>query len=233
MGAVKADRQAQHHVEHAGRAVGRMHLAQHCGGVVRGPVDGPIGLSHRRPGATPRRRLQRCRGLGLCARCQARQGQPQHRHGGLGDFVPVQAALGGLAHRKAHAGPHLAAVEIAVGLDGRHAPLGFAIQDGPVQRRGPAVARDAGVDNDAAVVLPHRVGDAALEEGSDDELGPPKGHGFFGDVVVDVELDRDLMSVLRQLAVEALRQAVEGVREEQDAHGRSRAFSRSAAAVRR
>ena len=66
------------------------------------------------------------------------------------------------------------------------------------------------------MVAPHRLGDGALEERRDDEVGAIELDRLRRDRIVDVELDGYLMPAPRQLDIQALRQAVEAVGEEQD-----------------
>ena len=72
--------------------------------------------------------------------------------------------------------------------------------------------------DETQVPLPDRFRDRALQERREHEIGPPQLDGLAGHAIVNVELDRELVAVLRELDVQALRQAVERVHEQQDAH---------------
>src|SRR4029453_1083408 len=64
---------------------------------------------------------------------------------GRRDFVPVQAALARVAQAAAAGRPDPARIRLLRGLHHRDAPLRLAIEDGPVERMGAAVADDAGM----------------------------------------------------------------------------------------
>ena len=218
VGAEEAASDAQHLVAHARHAVGGADLPQHGGRGVARPVDRAVGLLHRRPQPSAHagtRVVQRPRPL---AAPDAVDRFAHRRQGRLGDLVAVQAAFRGVAHGEGPRRPDVARVHLAVRLEHGDAPLALALLHRPVERRGAAVALDAGVHDEAAMPPPHRLGDRALEEGRDDELGRPERDRLLGDAVVDVELERELVAVARELRPEPLRQAVERVAEEQDAH---------------
>ena len=219
-------------IEHARKAIGRRDLAQHRGRVVALPVDAALGLGHQwQPPARPV-----CghgalgRGLPL-ARHKALQ-RPLHRnHGGLRDFAPVHAGLGGPgAHGKRLPGPDLARVVVVHGLQHGHAPVRVAAHEHPVQRAGALVARHAGVHHQAHGARPDRLRNAPLEEGRQHQVRSEQRHGLLGHGVGNVQLHRHLVPLRAQQAEEPLAQAVETVGKQQDAHGR---FSRCAATARR
>ena len=136
----------------------------------------------------------------------------------LGDLVAVEAALARRPHREAGLGPHIARVHLGVGLQYCHAPLAFAPQDRPVERRRPAVALDARMHHEAEMVTPHGFRDGAPEIGRDDHVRLVEPRRLDRHGVVDVELDRDLVPALGELGVETLGEAVEAVGEKKDAH---------------
>ncbi len=78
------------------------------------------------------------------------------------------------------------------------------------------------MDDDAAVRTPHRLGNRALQKRRDDKIGPPGRDGLLGDPIVDIELDRHRMARVDELDVEPLRETVERMRQQQDAHGSER-----------
>lgn len=223
--------EAEHHVGDAGHAVGRADLAQHGRGVVGVPGDRAVRLLHERPRAAAclRESAQRRR---LLAAPDLRERGEQRTHGGGRDLAAIQAALGGVAHRERHARPHVARVELAVGLEHGDAPLALAVHHRPVERRGAAIADDARVYDEAAHTPPHGLRNAALEERRDDEIGLPQRDRFLRHAVGDVELDGDVVPRGNELAVTALREAVEGMAEQEDLHVGA-AISRSSAAARR
>jgi hypothetical protein len=90
---------------------------------------------------------------------------------GAADLVAVEAALAGGAHGERARGPDVAAVELVVGLEHGHAPLGRLQLDRPVQRRRAAVAHRARVDDEAAMPRPDALGDDRLEHRAHDQLG--------------------------------------------------------------
>ena len=210
----------QHVVQHAGRAVGGADLAQHGRRVVADPVDRPPRLPQQRALPAADRRIGIIERLRRLTATDALQRGPDRRDGRFGDFVAINAALRRGAHREADLGPHVAGVHLAVGLQRGHAPLGLAVHDRPVERRGSSIPPDPRVDHDAALPFPHRIGNPSLEERRDDELRPPQRDRLFGDAIVHVELDRDVVPGGRQIDVQPLGEAVERVREEEDAHGR-------------
>ena len=229
MGVVAMHAQTKHFVGDARRAVGGAELAQDEVGRVASPVDRAFGLAHQRSqraariGQVPRR-------SGLLIALDAREGSVHRCHRGLGDFVAVEAALAGFAHVELEARPDVARVHLGIRLQDRHAPAGRVLLHGPVERRGAAVADDARMHDEATHRAPHRLGDGALQERSDDHVGRPAPHGVVRHSVVDVEFERDLVPPVCEIDPESLSQAVEGMRQQQDAH--RRAVSRCAAAVR-
>ena len=182
------------------------------------PVERTIGLRHQRActaAHTGFARLQAARHLTA--------GDPLERHQdsvhrGLGDFVPIQARLAAGAHREGLRRPYRAGIHLSFGLQHGHAPLALALDDRPVQRRGAAVANDAGVHDQAAHLPPHRLGDRTLQERRDHDIGPPQRDRLLRDSVGDVELDRDLVVARRELDVQPLRQAVIAAGQQQDPH---------------
>ena len=135
------------------------------------PVDRAVGLPHQRPqrgrgrlGARHRVRPRACR--------QPREASSVDRgaHRRLGDFVAVEAALGCVAHRKVDRRPDSPASISPFASQRGDAPCRLAVHDRPVERRRPAVAANARMDDDAAVLPPDRFGNCALEERRDDEL---------------------------------------------------------------
>jgi hypothetical protein len=93
-------------------------------------------------------------------------------------------------------------------------------QDGAVEGRGAAVADDARMHHETEVPPPDILRDRPAQIGREDQVGPEQVHRLARDLVVDVELHRRFVPRLGQFHVQALGQAVEGVGEQQDAHGR-------------
>ena len=118
--------------------------------------------------------------------------------------------------REGARGPDIAGVDVAVGLEHRHAPLAHAELDRPVQRRRSAVAPRAGVHDQAAMLRPDRLRDHLLEHRAHDQLRP---------VLADRRLhrggrvdhrDRHLVAELGQRDPGALAEAVVRRHQEQD-----------------
>jgi len=137
---------------------------------------------------------------------------------GFRDFDAVQAGLLRRAHGKGLARPDRAGVHLGFGLQHGDAPFAFAVLDRPVERRRAAVADDAGMHDQAGVPAPDRFWNRAAQIGRDDQIGAEERDGLLGDRVGDVEFDADPVAACRQFAEQALRQAVEGVGQKQDAH---------------
>ena len=224
-------RHAKQRVQHAGAAVGGAQLAQHGGGVVARPVDGAVALAHQGLPAAARVGLRRGRRRGA-VRLEVRHGAQHGARRGRGHLLAVEAGLGGRGHRKSLGGPHRAGVHLGHGLQHGRAPGGLAVQDRPVQRRRPAVARDARVHDQAGQRAPHRLRNGALEKRGDQQIRLEQGHRFLGDAVGNVELHRHRVPKRRELQVQPLRQAVEAAREKQDSHRPPACVSRSSAAGR-
>jgi hypothetical protein len=66
--------------------------------------------------------------------------------------------------------------------------------------------------------LQHRARNGALQERRQDEVRPEQFDGLAGDAFMDVELDRELVTIKLEFDVQPLRQAVERVHQQQDAH---------------
>ena len=141
--------------------------------------------------------------------------------GGLGHLEAVEAALARVSHGKLAPGPDRAGIQLGDRLQHSHAPTLFPVEDRPVQRRGTSVARRARVHDQARMVAENGFGNASLQERGDHQVRAKERHGFLGGLVVDVELDGQLMPALGERHVQSLRQAVEAVGQEQDAHGQA------------
>ena len=80
--------------------------------------------------------------------------------------------------------------------------------------------------DEAAMPLPDGARNGAFEKRRKHHVRMEQLRRLAGDVVVDVELHRQLVPVGTQLHVQPLRQAVEGVRQHQDAHQPAAAMPR-------
>ena len=218
--AEKAAGQAGDLVDDTGEAIGGMDLRQDGVRVVCLPVDRPVRLPHQRPRPASHRRVTRVERPGRKRRVGgALDGRQHAARRGLGHLAAVQAALGGVAHGEAFARPGVAGVHLRIGLQQRHAPFARPLADGPVERRRPAIAANARVHDQARYPPPDVLGNRALEKRRDDQVGLEQVGRFAGDLVVDVEFDGQLVTAFAQLDVQALRQPVEGMRQQQDLHG--------------
>jgi hypothetical protein len=74
------------------------------------------------------------------------------------------------------------------------------------------------VHHQAHGFAPQRLGDRALEKRRDHQVGTIEARRLDRHRVGDVELDRELVAARGELGVQALREAVEAVREQEDAH---------------
>src|SRR6202030_865259 len=112
---------AEQRAEDAGSAVRRADLPHDQGRAVVHPVDGTVGLPHRRGESAAQ--------------------------GGLGDLTTIEAALRGRTglQGKLVRGPDRARIEFVRRLQDRYAPDLLVVGDGPVERGGAPVALDAGV----------------------------------------------------------------------------------------
>ena len=74
------------------------------------------------------------------------------------------------------------------------------------------------MNDQATIGAPDVFGNGALERSSQHHVRRVQRNRFARHVVVDVELDRQLVPTLGKLDIESLREAVEAMDEEQDAH---------------
>ena len=77
-------------------------------------------------------------------------------------LIAIQTGLAGIAHREFAGGPDIAGIHLGIGLQDGHAPTLFAIENGPVQRRRPAVTTDTGMYNQADMLAPDTFGNGTL-----------------------------------------------------------------------
>jgi len=118
-------------------------------------------------------------------------------------------------------GPDRPGIHFGFGLKHGNAPFAVVAQDRPVQCRGTAIAWNAGMDDQTQGVAPNVLGNGALEERGDDHVGPEQVDRLAGRCIVDVELDGNVVAPFAQFHVQALRQAVEGMAEQENAHRHS------------
>ena len=135
---------------------------------------------------------------------------------GAADLVAIQAALADLARGEGARGPHIPGVDVAAGLEHRHAPLPRPELDRPVQRRRPTVAPRAGVHDQAAMLRPDRLGDQLLEERAHDQLRPVRADSRLHRGGRVDHRDRHLVAELGQRDPGALTEAVVRRHQEQD-----------------
>ena len=207
------------HIGDTGKTVGRIDLRQHRRRRVTRPVDRAFGLLHQWPQTTLHRRIA----VVEWRRHESAGGKSGHRPEyapccRLGHFVAVEAGFLRDAQRKALLGPDRPGVHFRFCLQHGNTPFRCLFLNGPVECRRAAIADDPGVHDQAGVLLPDRLGNRPPQIGSDDEIRPEQRHRLFRHRIGDVELDGNEMAALAQLAIEPLRQAVEGVGQEQYAH---------------
>jgi len=112
--------------------------------------------------------------------------------------------------------PDVAGVHLPDSLEHGHAPLLHPELDRPVERRGTAVAVRAGMDDEAGVLAPHRLGDELLEHRAHDQVGPVDLDGPLDERRRVDDLDGDVVAHLGEGDVRALAEAVVRGRHEQD-----------------
>ncbi|WP_347339778.1 hypothetical protein [Bradyrhizobium rifense] len=88
----------------------------------------------------------------------------------------------------------------------------------PVERRRTAIAGRTGMDDRHSRLRQTSLGNRLLQERRDHKIRPMQRHALARDLGMDVELDRDIVASIPELDMQPLRQAVEGMRQEQDAH---------------
>ena len=140
------------------------------------------------------------------------------RAGGVRDLVTVQGALAGWAHREVPVGPDVAGVELGVGLQNRHPPTVLAVVDGPVQRRRPPVAADAGVDDQAGSSGPYRFGYGPLQVRRDHQIRPGVVEGGLHLRLVGHSPNGDVVAGVFEIHQNALRETVDPAGHQQHAH---------------
>ena len=211
-------------------ALGGADLADHAGGRLAAPVDRAVGLLDQRtqPAGHVRIVVVQRRRLEIAAR-EVVDREDQHLDGGAAHLVAVDAALADRPHAEFAGLPDVAGIGLLDRLEHGHAPLVHPELDRPVERRGAAVAVRTGMDDQARVLAPHRLGDELLEHRAHDEVGLVHLDGALDEVARVDDLDGDLVSHLGQGDVAALAQAVVRGGDEQDAkrvlRGRRRDFS--------
>ncbi len=212
-----------------GNAVGGAQLAQYGLARIVLPVDRAIGLAHERTKAT----ASHCQGR-LGGRCHppldSLERVAQRTDSRLGDFVAVQAPLADGTHTELGTGPDVPGIHFGIGLQYRDAPARFAFLHCPVERRRTAVADDPRMHDETAHARPYILRNGALEKGGDHDIGRKPMHRIYRHRIIHIEFQGDIVSPLGELDPEPLRQAVERVREQQDAH---ESLSRCAATARR
>jgi hypothetical protein len=144
-------------------------LADHTVGAVRAPIDRADSLAHQRARPTCHHRGAK-RGRGGRAVGDPADRLHERLDRSAADLVAIQAALADLARTERARGPHIAGVEVAVGLEHRHAPLAPPKLDRPVQRRRAPVAPRAGVHDQTTMPRPDRLRDQPLQHRAHDQL---------------------------------------------------------------
>ena len=206
-------------VEDSGVTLGCPDLADHGVRRVRRPVDRADVLLHERPRLADHPRatgVERARRLAVKGPLDRLDQRVDSRAAHL---VLVDAALSGRAHLESACRPDGAGVEVAVRLEDRHAPLGLAELDRPVERRGAAVAERARVDDQAAARRPDRLRDPPLQHRADDQLRLMGGDGRLHGLRAVDNRDLDAVTELRERNERALAETVVRRDQEQDPAG--------------
>ena len=118
--------------------------------------------------------------------------------------------------RKVRVAHTVAGVELAVGLEHRHAPLAHPELDRPVQRRRSPIAPRAGVHDQAAMAGPDRLGDQLLQHRAHDQLRAVLADGRLHRGGRVDHRDRHVVAELGQRDPGALTEAVVRRHQEED-----------------
>jgi len=204
-------------VAHARMPLGGADLAYHGVRRVRAPVDRAHVLFHRRARAAGDARIA----VVECIRRRAGHDLLDRLHEGVdrraANLVAIEAALADVADRERARGPDVTAVDLAVGLEDRHAPGVERELDRPVERRRSAIAGRSRMHDQAPVARPDRLRDDLLEHRADDQLRSlPRDGRLHRRRRVD-DLDGDVVAELGERDIRALAQAVVSRDEEEDA----------------
>src|ERR1700722_19820494 len=187
----------------ARKTVGGMDLAQDGCGLIAAPIDGTLRLPQQRLPTVP------SFSIAVGQRTQTRRGTGERRahrgDGAFGHLVAIQAALARGAHRKRSAGPDGPGVQFALRLQNRDSPAPYPPQDRPVERRRTAIARRPRMYNEAQKPLPERRRNRALQKRRQYQIRPEQPHRLARDTIVNVQFDRQLVTIAGQLNVQPLR----------------------------
>jgi hypothetical protein len=170
MGVEQSEAPIEKEVLDAGRAVGRVDLAQYGCSVVAAPVNGAIKLPQRRLPAV--RRAAARIGWRPGASRYAGERRTHGNDGAFGDFIPIEATFADATHWKRCAGPDRPGVELRFGLEDGDAPGGEAAQDRPVERRWAAIAGRAGMHDQAHLPLPDGGRNSPLQKRRKNQIRP-------------------------------------------------------------
>src|SRR5208282_3380453 len=140
--------------------------------------------------------------------------------GGLGDLTTVEAALRGriFLHCKLMRGPNCARIELFSCFQYRHAPTVFAVGNRPVERGGPAVAQDAGMNDQAEMARPNLLRNGDLEHWCNDKIRRLAGDGGDHCLVIRCNANADVVATLAKLDPQTLAEAVMGRRQKENSH---------------
>jgi hypothetical protein len=192
-------------------------LADHAVGAVCAPIDRADVLAHQRA-RPPCHRRDVVRGRGGRAVGDPADRLHERLDRSAADLVAIQAALPDLARTEGARGPHIAGVELAVGLEHRHAPLAHPELDCPVQRRRHPVAPRTGVHDQATMPRPDRLGDQPLQHRAHDQLRAMLADRRLHRRARVDHRDRHLVTELGQRDPRPLTEAVVRRHEEENPH---------------
>ncbi len=213
---------AEQRAEDAGSAVRRADFSHDRGRAVSHPVDGTVGLPHRRAqtAAQSGRPLGRHIGqlLGLpgagseLARFDSGDRLENSAHGGLDDLTAIEAALRGRIglQGKLMRGPDRARIELVRRLQDRYAPDLLMVGDRPVERGGAPIALDAGMHDQAEMARPHLLRNGDFQHRRNDQIRRLAGDSGDHCLVRRRATDADFVATFAELDPQPLAEAVVG-----------------------
>ena len=218
---------AEQRAEDAGSTVGRADLPHDHRRCVPHPVDGAVGLPHRR--AQTAAHIGRHIGQLLwlpsagpeLARFDSGDRLENAAHGSLGDLTTIEAALRGriCLEGKLMRGPDRAGIELVRRLQDRYAPALLVVGDGPVERGGAPIALDAGMHDQAEMARPDLLRNGDLQHRRNDQIRRLAGDSGDHGLVRRRDADADVVAALAELDPQTLAEAVVGRGQKENSHG--------------
>ena len=223
--------------EDAWSAIRRADLSHDQGGAVLHPVDGTVGLPHRRAQTAAQSGRPLGRHIGQLLRLPGAGSElprfdsgdrlDNAAHGGLGDLTTIEAALRGrIGHQgKLVRGPDRAGIEFVRCLQDRYAPDLLVVGDGPVERGGAPIALDAGVHDQAEMARPDLLRNSDFQHRRNDQIRRLAGDSGDHCSVRRRATDANFVATLAKLDPQTLAEAVVGRCQKENSHGFSPLFS--------